>query len=894
MSVRSIAHYEILEKLGEGGMGVVYKARDTRLNRNVALKLLPAEKFGDEERIRRLAQEARAASSLNHPNIITIHDIGAEDGVPYLVMEYVAGKTLDELIPRKGMRISEVFKIAVQVADALTAAAAAGVIHRDIKPGNVMVTDSGLVKVLDFSLAKFATPAAAVEGATATVVKTADAERPRTREGTVLGTVCYMSPEQAEGKPLDSRSDIFSFGATLYEMTTGQHAFRGETSMSTISAILRDDPRPVTQIVADVPSELERIISRCLRKDPDRRFQHMSDVRVALLELKEESDSGRLRPVAAARQTAGRRWMYGAAALLVAAAGIGFPLRSRFASPAPDPSLRAVPITSYSGAQGAPSFSPDGNQIAFPWTGDQGKVTHIYVKIIGNDTPLRLTSSSLPDESPAWAPDGKSIAFVRRAGAVDAICQVSPIGGPERRIAEVVAGPSPRITWSHDGKWLVTSGRQAPETPSRILVISAATGDVRALSFGDNHDEYSPALSTDSRSIAFTRMTGDHVSGLFVADLSDQLQATGKATRLSTPNGQVYDKAWTPDGKSIVFLNSNGSSNSLLWRISPSASALPQPLPLSMDGVRFLAFSLNGSRLAVERGFTDVNVWRVPITGPGKTGPPATFIDSPRMDRIREHAYSPDLRSIAFETNRTGPYSVWLANDDGSNPRMLFEDKQMLSGSPAWSPDGRRIAFDTRKDGNPEIYVISVDGGAPRRLTNHPADDVLPCWSHDGKWIYFSSNRTGRFEVFRMPSEGGDAVQLTRNGGWGVEESPDGAFLYYTRLNLNLPVSASLFTGEKSPLLRLPTRGGVETEVIGQVFERAWSVTGQGVWFLWPTGPEGGELRFLDFATGQVHTAASTSKPLQQSLSISPDNRWALYTQVDHDGTEILLVENFH
>src|SRR5215471_4113052 len=223
MTGKTIAHYEILEKLGEGGMGVVYKARDTRLNRLVALKVLPADKLGDEDRMRRFAQEARTASALNHPNIITIHDIASEAGVQFIVMEYVASKTLDQIIPRKGMRLAEALKVAVQMADALAAASLAGVIHRDIKPGNVMVSDSGHVKVLDFGLAKLSERAVSAEQATATIVA-GDAERPRTREGVVIGTVSYMSPEQAEGKPLDSRSDIFSFGSVLYEMVTGQRA----------------------------------------------------------------------------------------------------------------------------------------------------------------------------------------------------------------------------------------------------------------------------------------------------------------------------------------------------------------------------------------------------------------------------------------------------------------------------------------------------------------------------------------------------------------------------------------------------------------------------------------------------------------------------------------------
>jgi len=283
---QTISHYRVLEKLGAGGMGVVYKAQDTHLGRSVAIKVLPPEKVADPERKRRFVQEAKAASALNHPNIITIYDIDAADGVDFIAMEYVPGKTLGQVIGRKGLPLRETLKYAVQVAGALAKAHAPGIVHRDLKPANVMVTGDGLVKVLDFGLAKLTDPAEADEFA---LTRTLRAE---TEEGTILGTPAYMSPEQAEGKPVDARSDIFSFGAVLYEMVTGRRAFRGDTKLAVLSALLKDEPQPVSSVREDVPRDLERIITRCLRKDRERRFQHMDDVRVALEELKEESDSG--------------------------------------------------------------------------------------------------------------------------------------------------------------------------------------------------------------------------------------------------------------------------------------------------------------------------------------------------------------------------------------------------------------------------------------------------------------------------------------------------------------------------------------------------------------------------------------------------------------------------
>lgn len=317
----TISHYRVLEKLGEGGMGVVYKAKDTHLDRLVAIKLLPAERVADPERKRRFIQEAKAASALNHPNIITIYDIDQADGLHFIAMEYVAGKTLDQLIGRKGLKLSETLKCAIQVADALATAHAAGIVHRDLKPANIMVTEKGLVKVLDFGLAKLTEPASGDEGGTLTD----RGDAPRTEEGAILGTIAYMSPEQAEGKKVDARSDIFSFRSVLYEMITGRRAFRGETRLSTQSAILKEEPQPISSIVEESPRELERIVARCLRKDPGRRFQHMGDVEIALEELKEESDSGKL-TTAAARISPGGRWKraipWALALLAVCAAGV--------------------------------------------------------------------------------------------------------------------------------------------------------------------------------------------------------------------------------------------------------------------------------------------------------------------------------------------------------------------------------------------------------------------------------------------------------------------------------------------------------------------------------------------------------------------------------------------
>lgn len=320
---RTILQYQFLEQLGAGGMGEIYKALDRRLNRFVAIKVLSTVNSGDPERRRRFIQEAQAASALNHPNIITIHDIVSEGNCEFMVMEFVSGKTLVDLIPKGGLRVPQALKFAVQMTDALSIAHAAGIVHRDLKPANVMVTESGLVKILDFGLAKLTDrgPMTHIGDNTQTI-----ADAPLTVEGSIIGTVSYMSPEQAQGKKVDTRSDIFSFGVVLYEMVSGVRAFGGDNALSTLSAILRDEARPITQIAPDVPPQIEQLIGRCLRKDPDHRWQSMQDVRMALGALKHESDSGQLykpRIPAAPRRRFMTMTALAAGILLLAGAGAG-------------------------------------------------------------------------------------------------------------------------------------------------------------------------------------------------------------------------------------------------------------------------------------------------------------------------------------------------------------------------------------------------------------------------------------------------------------------------------------------------------------------------------------------------------------------------------------------
>ena len=908
---QTLGRYEIVDKLGEGGMGVVYKARDARLNRFVALKLMLGAATDLDQQFRRFAQEAKAASALNHPNIITVYDIASDEGTLYIVMEYVAGKTLHQVIPRQGMRIPEALKIAVQLADALSAAGSAGIVHRDLKPGNIMVTENGLVKVLDFGLAKVAV-AGPHQGAQAATLPLTVSEQIVTRDGILAGTAAYMSPEQAEGLPLDARSDIFSFGAVLYEMVTGQRAFQGNSKISVLTSILRDDPQPIGEKVANVPLQLETIVNRCLRKDPARRYQSFAEARLALLELQEESDSGKLRsprsqlssgvqsglrsgPIAGLvrRRLAPVLAVTAVAALVLA--GLFYWRNGRTHRPVAE--LRMAPFASYAGFQAFPAFSADGNQIAFAWTGGEGEVTHIFSKVIGTDAVLPLTSGNNSDSLPAFAPDGRSVAFLRSLPqGVTGIYQVSPLGGHERLIAQIPTAFYPALSWSSDSRWLVTSGRSEREGRSRVYVVAASDGHFRTLSLGETGDEMYPALSKDSRMLAFSRVDSDTEWGIFVVPMDENLNPAAPPRRMKTPKGLNREATWTVDSQELVFVN-GGSSTSRLWRVPASGDAEAKQLVLT-GGVEFApAIAPVGDRLAFTQNNTGVNIWSFPVLGPGSVGPAKQAVVSARSSFLRPHAFSADGTKIAFESDRSGPYGIWTANADGSDPIFLYGRKGLTSGSPAWSSDGRFVAFDTRSGKHTQIFVIAANGGPVRELTSDQSDSMLPLWSRDGKWIYFDSNRNGgRLEIFKCAPEGGEPVQVTHGGGWDAQESPDGAWLYFTRSR-----------SANSPLLRMPISGGQEVEVLPSIHQRWWAVAANGIWFLKRVGAETevgilgmenaaseqAELQFYDQAKGKLMTAAALAKSPDGGLALSPDGHTLLYSQVDYRAYEIEVAENF-
>ncbi len=879
----TIAHYRILEKIGEGGMGVVYKARDTHLDRTVAIKVLPAETMADPERKRRFIQEAKAASALNHPNIIDIHDISSDAGVDFIVMEHVTGKTLDQRIGRKGLRLGEALKYGVQIADALAAAHAAGIVHRDLKPANIMVTETGLVKILDFGLAKLTQP---IQGEVSGTVPSLES---LTGEGRIMGTVAYMSPEQAEGRQIDTRSDIFSFGSMLYEMLTGQRAFRGDTKASTIASILREEPKPISQVATGLPQDAVKIVKRCLRKERELRFQHMDDLKVALAELKEESDSGALETASEAKTRPRSRrlmWAFGvAAALAIAAVGIWL-VRSR--GGAPEAPLVAVPLTSYPGSELTPSFSPDGSQVAFMWDGEKQDNFDIWVKLIGAEPPMRLTTNPATECCPAWSPDNRWIAFCRRLpGSKYAAVLISPIGGPERTLAELYYSPGAPdplsyLAWSPDSRSLAMMGAHGPDEAMGVFVYSLETGQTwRLTSPAGDWPDACLAFSPDGRTLAFVRWSTAANSDLFRLDLSQDLKPIGEPKRLTFGNWNAINPVWTTDGKSLIF-----SSGELL-RMDAAGRSKPQRLATIGTNCGHPAISRRGNRLAYDYAVSDENIYRIELASRrGRAGAPQKLIASTRREGLPQ--FSPDGKRIAFASDRSGSAEIWVCDADGSNTSQLtFLAATGIGSPPRWSPDGRRLVFDAIIEGHENVYVVSVLGGTPQRLTSGLYTGN-PSWTRDGRWILFDSPEPKPGGIFKIPAEGGSAVLLLDRkadwGPWGPVESPDGKFIYGIGSSPN-----------GRTLVKTPKEGGEPMQVLDSL--SSWVnfvVVEDGIYFIPRPDPKSGHsIQFLNTVTGVVQQIASIEKPVGEGLSVSPDRRWILYSQVDQSGSDLMLVENF-
>jgi serine/threonine protein kinase/Tol biopolymer transport system component len=911
----SISHYRIVGKLGEGGMGVVYKAEHTLLQRFVALKFLPDELAHDAQMHDRLLREARAASTMNHPNICTIYDVSEEDGRIFIAMEFLDGVTLRQMVQQGPIKLGQLLDIAGQVLDGLEVAHSEGIIHRDIKLANVFVTKSGRAKILDFGLAKKSiSNREAALGASAEGRRTP--EEQLTSGLAALGTAAYMSPEQALGKQLDARTDLFSFGIVLYEMATGRAPFHGNTTGMLLLSIVQETPEPLRQINPDLPERLQQIINKCLQKDQAQRYQTASEIRNDLQRLqrssgyrevaltgvadqtpvastKRDSETGRVSPatevvesVADTSSAKGRfdrlRWRWpwigvGTAVLALLSTIAILRLAGNHAE-SPMPLVEVMPLVALQGKQTSPAFSPDGNQVAFVgYEGQQG--AGIYTTLIGGEKPLRLTDNP-SDCCPTWSPDSRQIAFVRLGKEIYVI---SALGGSEHKIFtghSTGRSECSRVDWSPDGKVLAFSEPSENGLRSRITLLSFTDLTTRALTSPSNQEEYDcePAFSPDGMSLAFVR-------GGFLGTLGELFvqSVSGGGPRQLTSDNSGGAPVWTQDGSEILFSSAMQGVRSL-WRISASGGT-SRPVA----GVGEMAFSPSisrkGNQLAYQHVVRSESIWRINLKDERHSLAPPVRVFSGR-GFIRRPNFSPDGKKIAFESDRLGYSDIWYCDSDGSNCTQLTS-LHGVSGTARWSPDGHYIAFESLSKRYYEIYIVEVPGGQPRLIATFPgADNGAPNWSRDGQWIYFySAHESGPFQLWKVSVKGGSAVKVTRNGGVYASESADGRFLYYSKF-------------EQPGVWKMPLRGGEETQVLDQPISRLWFNWGlarTGIYFLNSSAKPNGRIEFFDFATRKTSSVFSLEKPSPTfaGLAVSPDGRSLLFGQSEYDDSNIMLVKNF-
>jgi eukaryotic-like serine/threonine-protein kinase len=901
-----VSHYRVIEKLGGGGMGVVYRAEDLKLKREVALKFLPEDVSRDRSATERFEHEAEAAAAINHPNICTVHEIGEFEGAPYIAMELMEGETLKHKITDKPLALNTLLDWAIQITDGLDAAHSRGIIHRDLKPANLFITKRGQAKILDFGLAKLRSDrkaaAAAVSQQTVTAVQT--------DPGRTMGTPAYMSPEQALGEQLDPRTDLFSLGVVLYEMATGKLPFDGTSTAAVMASILRDVPEQPIRVNPELPTELGRIIGKALEKDRDLRYQNTAELRGDLKRLRRDTGSGRVlaraeiyplsganspAPTLAApdRQTGSGllrlRWMTLAIGI-IGVMGVVIWRQHTTQQPA---FLSAEPLTSYVGLQVSPSFAPDGERVAFSWEGEKQDNFDIYVKQIGVETPLRLTGDPSPDLSPAWSPNGRSIAFIRVLpnDRAEILLIPSLVGGPERRIAEMTAPDvgywdSKLLAWSPDGKWLVVPEGRSVDAVVGLFLTSAETGEKRRLTLPPpGYEDVDPAFSPDMTRLAFVRHSGVSAGDVHVLDFSRELDVRGEPKRLTFDDRLTGSPAWTLDGRALLFTRYAMPGRHSLWKMTLSSPPRMEPLPISADNAFALAISPKGDRLIYTRPIHSINIWAVEpaaaLSAKSAQQAPRPFIASSQEERTP--SFSPDGQQIAFQSTRTGFSEIWAVDRDGSHPRQLTELRGTIAGYPRWSPDGKKIVFHSRQQSNARLFLLNVPSGRSTQLPYKPVNEFEPSWSHDGKWIYFSSGRSGDHQVWKIAAEGGRPIKLTKHGGDLPLESVNAESLFYTKTD--------------SRLWRIPLSGGEETEAMPDPVDgggSAYAPGRKGIYFIrQPTDGRGRALAFFSFATRQTTTLADISHPVDLGFALSPDERMVLYSQIDHVASDLMLVENF-
>ncbi len=847
--------YEVQSLLGAGGMGEVYRARDARLNRSVALKILPPQVAADAGRRARFEQEARAASALNHPNILSVYDIGEQGGMAYIVSELVDGETLREMLRRGPLPVSKLLDLSGQVAAALAAAHSAGIVHRDIKPENIMVTRDGRAKILDFGLAKQAASAAAASDETRTVTHTSP--------GSVIGTAAYMSPEQIRGEAVDHLSDIFSFGLVLYECITAKQPFERATSVEVMTAILREDP---TELPDSVSPALRQIVWHCLEKEPDCRFHSARDLAFALSTVSAAPSraSGTVPAIPAPRRA---KWLWAAlagalGALLLSLALVHF----SELEPIDLAHYHLTPFATDREPETDGAWSPDGKSIAYLKT--IAGTPQLMVRALEAFGPVQLTTSESPVSQTFWSPDSSLLYYVIRAGGGE-VWAISPAGGHPSRI---FAGGLTSASISPDGKTLaiLEFHSEGARLRSSVLISSPPGAAARAYKSAPfEKSELSPsnrlAFSPDGSSILL--IAGNNSSELWLLPYPDG-GAPARRLFAKADLGLAAKASWLPDSRHAILAMAPGLAGSPdLW-LADLKNERGRKITSGILGYDDPSTSPDGRRLVFTAVQDDYDLIQLPLTG----GPPQTLAANSRNEL--SPSWSPDGNQLVYSTDRTGEREIWMRNLKAGIDRPVVTPREFPPGAttaladPVFSPEGNRFAFVRYSIDSPvTIWVEPTVGGAPVRLTHERIES--PAWSPDGSSIAGLVQRESPSQPAIVGVGADMSAHVIPNSPicWTpLDWSPTGEWLA-----CDTPGGIALFSPDGAKSKVLPT-----THPAALTFAH----DGKSIFL---AGKDRGRafLKSVDVASGAVHDLAdygpeltiSGGLPFHTRLSLAPDGK---------------------